>query len=50
MLRSELMQLQFGAGDGFLNVYLYNWRTAKLAGMEAVGDVKAGRGVGLVML
>ncbi|KAJ7304546.1 N-myristoyl transferase [Mycena albidolilacea] len=45
-----LKDLKFGAGDGFLNVYLYNWRTAKLAGMEAVGDVKAGRGVGLVML
>jgi glycylpeptide N-tetradecanoyltransferase len=49
-LRSELTQLQFGVGDGFLNFYLYNWRTAKLAGIEADGGVPAGRGVGVVML
>ena len=37
-------------GDGLLNFYLYNWRTAPLAGVEAVGGVSAGRGVGVVML
>jgi len=45
-----LKDLKFGVGDGFLNFYLYNWRTAKLAGIEGEGDVKAGRGVGVVML
>jgi glycylpeptide N-tetradecanoyltransferase len=41
---------QFGSGDGLLNYYLYNWRTAPLAGVEAIGDVGVGRGVGIVML
>ena len=41
---------QFGQGDGLLNFYLYNWRTAPLAGVSAVGDVPAGKGVGVVML
>ncbi|KAJ6507349.1 N-myristoyl transferase [Mycena vitilis] len=45
-----LKDLKFGPGDGFLNFYLYNWRTAKLAGVEDEGGVKAGRGVGVVML
>ncbi|KIM87248.1 hypothetical protein PILCRDRAFT_815729 [Piloderma croceum F 1598] len=45
-----LQDLKFGAGDGLLNFYLYNWRTAPLAGVEAVGGVNAGRGVGVVML
>ncbi|KAJ7680973.1 N-myristoyl transferase [Mycena polygramma] len=45
-----LKDLKFGPGDGFLNFYLYNWRTAKLAGVEDEGAVKAGRGVGVVML
>ncbi|KAJ7905598.1 N-myristoyl transferase [Mycena olivaceomarginata] len=44
-----LKDLKFGVGDGFLNFYLYNWRTAKLAGIEADGGVPAGRGVGVVM-
>ncbi|KAJ7632713.1 N-myristoyl transferase [Roridomyces roridus] len=47
---SILKDLKFGVGDGFLNFYLYNWRTSKLAGMSDEGDVKAGRGVGVVML
>ncbi|KAJ7097834.1 N-myristoyl transferase [Mycena belliarum] len=47
---SILKDLKFGAGDGFLNFYLYNWRTSKLAGISDEGDVKAGRGVGVVML
>jgi glycylpeptide N-tetradecanoyltransferase len=42
--------MQFGPGDGFLNFYLYNWRTAPLAGMNPVGDIPAGKGVGIVML
>ncbi|KAF8485618.1 N-myristoyl transferase [Gautieria morchelliformis] len=45
-----LQDLKFGSGDGLLNYYLYNWRTAPLAGVEAIGDVGAGRGVGIVML
>ncbi|KAI0372892.1 N-myristoyl transferase [Pilatotrama ljubarskyi] len=45
-----LQDLKFGQGDGLLNFYLYNWRTAPLAGVTAVGDRPAGRGVGVVML
>ncbi|KAJ7581232.1 N-myristoyl transferase [Mycena floridula] len=47
---SFLQHLKFGVGDGHLNYYLYNWRTAPLAGMSAIGTVGAGRGVGVVML
>ncbi|KAK7020539.1 Glycylpeptide N-tetradecanoyltransferase [Favolaschia claudopus] len=47
---SILKDLKFGPGDGFLNFYLYNWRTSKLAGLEDESGVKAGRGVGVVML
>lgn len=42
--------LQFGAGDGLLNFYLYNWRTAPMAGVNEVDGVSAGKGVGVVML
>ena len=45
-----LFSCQFGVGDGFLNFYLYNWRTAKLAGMSSEGAIPAGKGVGVVML
>ncbi|KAJ7743688.1 Myristoyl-CoA:protein N-myristoyltransferase, N-terminal domain-containing protein [Mycena maculata] len=45
-----LKDLKFGPGSGFLNFYLYNWRTAKLAGMADEAGVKAGKGVGVVML
>ncbi|KAF8188759.1 Myristoyl-CoA:protein N-myristoyltransferase, N-terminal domain-containing protein [Mycena galopus ATCC 62051] len=45
-----LKDLKFGPGDGHLNYYLFNWRTAKLAGMEDEGGVKAGMGIGVVML
>ncbi|KAG6376461.1 N-myristoyl transferase [Boletus reticuloceps] len=45
-----LEELKFGAGDGLLNFYLYNWRTSALAGASTVGGVEAGRGVGVVML
>lgn len=41
---------QFGLGDGFLNFYLYNWRTPTLAGMNSEGGVPAGKGIGVVML
>jgi len=45
-----LQDLKFGAGDGLLNFYLYNWRTSPLAGIDPIGIVKAGTGVGVVML
>ncbi|KAJ8598041.1 N-myristoyl transferase [Rhizopogon salebrosus TDB-379] len=45
-----LESLKFGAGDGLLNFYLYNWRTAPLAGVSAVDGVEPGKGVGVVML
>ncbi|KAG5354010.1 hypothetical protein C0989_009706 [Termitomyces sp. Mn162] len=45
-----LQDLKFGIGDGILNFYLYNWRTAPLAGMNSEGGVPAGKGVGVVML
>ncbi|KAF8623496.1 hypothetical protein AX15_006279 [Amanita polypyramis BW_CC] len=47
---SFLKDLKFAEGDGFLNFYLYNWRTNPLAGVVQVGDVPAGKGVGVVML
>ncbi|KAG9318813.1 acyl-CoA N-acyltransferase [Chiua virens] len=45
-----LEDLKFGAGDGLLNFYLYNWRTPTLAGITPTGGADAGRGVGVVML
>lgn len=47
--------IQFGPGDGFLNFYLYNWRTAALEGHAALPEAEGGgqgigRGVGVVML
>ncbi|GBE82092.1 Glycylpeptide N-tetradecanoyltransferase [Sparassis crispa] len=45
-----MQDLKFGLGDGMLNYYLYNWRTAPLAGVNAIGDVPAGKGIGVVML
>ncbi|KAF8911013.1 N-myristoyl transferase [Gymnopilus junonius] len=45
-----LQDLKFGLGDGFLNFYLYNWRTAPLAGLNIEGGIPAGRGIGIVML
>ncbi|KAJ3515091.1 hypothetical protein NLJ89_g1978 [Agrocybe chaxingu] len=45
-----LQDLRFGVGDGFLNFYLYNWRTLPFAGMNSEGTVPAGKGVGVVML
>ncbi|KAK0228680.1 N-myristoyl transferase [Armillaria fumosa] len=45
-----LTDLKFGKGDGYLNFYLYNWRTTPLAGMTATEDAGAGKGVGVVML
>ncbi|KAG2078165.1 N-myristoyl transferase [Suillus decipiens] len=47
---SFLESLKFGAGDGLLNFYLYNWRTAPLAGVSAADGVEPGKGVGVVML
>ncbi|CAA7271621.1 unnamed protein product [Cyclocybe aegerita] len=45
-----LQDLRFGVGDGFLNFYLYNWRTSPFAGMNPEGSVPAGKGIGVVML
>jgi len=45
-----LADLRFHTGDGMLNYYLYNWRTAPLAGVTTVGGVPAGKGIGVVML
>ncbi|PFH54270.1 hypothetical protein AMATHDRAFT_135405 [Amanita thiersii Skay4041] len=45
-----LRDLKFVEGDGYLNFYLYNWRTSPLSGMVAVGDVPSGKGIGVVML
>ncbi|KAI9767132.1 MAG: glycylpeptide N-tetradecanoyltransferase [Geoglossum simile] len=48
-----LEQQKFGAGDGQLHYYLYNFRTAPLAGgVDANNNVdeKGGSGVGVVML
>lgn len=52
---SFLADLKFGAGDGFLNFYLYNWKTKSLEGHSALsaddgGGQGIGRGVGIVML
>ncbi|CCM00482.1 uncharacterized protein FIBRA_02516 [Fibroporia radiculosa] len=41
---------RFGKGNGMLNFYLYNWRTAPLAGANPIDGVPAGMGVGIVML
>ncbi|EEB95881.1 hypothetical protein MPER_05084, partial [Moniliophthora perniciosa FA553] len=40
----------FGKGDGMLNFYLYNWRTAPLAGVQSVDGAPKGQGVGVVMV
>ncbi|KAF5315749.1 hypothetical protein D9611_004784 [Ephemerocybe angulata] len=45
-----LDDLKFGVGDGFLNFYLYNWRTDKLAGMNGENGQSPGKGIGVVML
>ncbi|THH27491.1 hypothetical protein EUX98_g6689 [Antrodiella citrinella] len=39
--RYFLQDLKFGLGDGLLNFYLFNWRTAPLAGLNAVGGTDA---------
>jgi len=50
-----LGNLKFGPGDGYLNFYLYNWRTLPLEGNTALnaregGGDGVGRGIGIVML
>lgn len=48
-----LEQLKFGAGDGQLHYYLYNYRTAPMAGgVDAKNAVDASKrgGVGVVMV
>ena len=51
MFNNEFMpELKFGSGDGLLNYYLYNWRTAPISGVEGIGETPKGQGVGVVML
>jgi glycylpeptide N-tetradecanoyltransferase len=48
-----LEQLKFGAGDGQLHYYLYNWRTPAMKGgvnRKNEPDVKAMGGIGMVLL
>ena len=48
-----LEQQKFGPGDGQLHYYLYNYRTAPIAGgVDAKNNIdeKTGSGVGVVML
>ncbi|KAG8685399.1 glycylpeptide N-tetradecanoyltransferase [Ceratobasidium sp. 395] len=49
-----LRELNFGQGDGYLNYYLYNWRTTPLEGFVPLpvneGGQGIGRGIGVVML
>ncbi|KAF8310050.1 uncharacterized protein EI90DRAFT_2957485 [Cantharellus anzutake] len=50
-----LEDLKFGPGDGYLNYYLYNYRTLPFEGHRALssdegGGVGVGRGIGVVML
>lgn len=48
-----LESLKFGAGDGQLHYYLYNYRTAPIAGgVDAKNNVDATRrgGIGVVMV
>ena len=48
-----LEQLKFGAGDGQLHFYLYNYRTAPIPGgvnEKNLPDEKKMGGVGIVML
>lgn len=48
-----LEQLKFGAGDGQLHFYLYNYRTASIAGgvnEKNLPDENRMGGVGVVML
>ena len=51
MFNNEFLpDLKFGSGDGLLNYYLYNWRTAPISGVESIGETPKGQGVGVVML
>ena len=47
-----LEDLKFGAGDGHLNYYLFNYRAMPITGgMKGKGELDSnGSGVGLVML
>ncbi|KAG8984347.1 glycylpeptide N-tetradecanoyltransferase, partial [Tulasnella sp. 427] len=52
---SFLTELKFGPGDGYLNFYLYNWKTMPLEGNQELsasqgGGQGVGRGLGVVML
>jgi glycylpeptide N-tetradecanoyltransferase len=48
-----LDDLKFGAGDGQLHYYLYNWRTPAIAGgvdQRNLPDEKKRGGIGMVLL
>jgi len=45
-----LKETRFATGNGYLNFYLYNWRTAPLAGMKSENGVSIGSGIGVVMV
>jgi glycylpeptide N-tetradecanoyltransferase len=48
-----LEDLKFGAGDGQLHYYLYNWRTPPIAGgvdKRNLPDEKQRGGIGMVLL
>jgi len=48
-----LQEQKFGAGDGQLHYYLFNWRTAHINGgidSKDQPDEKNGSGIGMVML
>ncbi|KAG6810378.1 hypothetical protein H0H92_012112 [Tricholoma furcatifolium] len=44
-----LNDLKFNEGNGRLNYYLYNWRTAVLSGMQSGGGVAPGKELGVIM-
>ncbi len=48
-----LEDLKFGAGDGQLHYYLYNWRTAPISGgtnKQNMPDENKRCGIGMVLL
>ncbi|KAI6127852.1 N-myristoyl transferase [Pisolithus croceorrhizus] len=49
-LKVRFLEAISSSRDGLVNLYLYNRRTAPLASVNAIGDIKAGRGVGVVMM
>ncbi|KAI9634584.1 Glycylpeptide N-tetradecanoyltransferase [Dioszegia hungarica] len=48
--KASCQSLPFGAGDGFLVNYLYNWQCAPIDGGLKGTSMKQGAGIGVVML